>query len=129
MQLYVGVVGQNVIIVTDPDGIPVDGQPNTFDYPILTNVTLMCMATTTDGSPANVTSYYWIATKCYNSTDDIKFSIVDPCFYNGSHIGQNLTGTDLLAQDAGTVICIATIGDTNYTSDPLALRISGKLCT
>ena len=88
----------------------------------------MCMVTTADGSPANVTSYYWNATKCYNSTDGIEFSIVDPCFYNGSHTGQNLTGTDLLAQDAGTVICIATIGGTNYTSNPLTLRISGKLC-
>ena len=85
------------------------------------------MATTADGSPANVTSYYWNATKCYNSTDGIEFSIVDPCFYNGSRTGQNLTGNDLLAQDAGTMICVATIGGTNYTSNNLTLRISGEL--
>ena len=117
----IGIDGQNITIVTDPPGTPVDGQPNTFDYPILTSVTLMCMATTADGSPANVTSYYWNAVNCYSHTDNVN------CFYSGSHKGQNLTGNDLLVQDAGTVVCIATIGNTNYTSGPLTLCISGEL--
>ena len=84
----------------------------------------MCMATTTDGSPANVTSYYWNATSCYNHTKGVE----DPCFYSSNHTGQNLTGNNLLAQDAGTVTCTVNIGGVNYQSKPLTLRISGKLC-
>ena len=80
----------------------------------------MCMATTADGSPANMISYYWNAINCTGA-------LRDPCFYDGSHTGQNLTGNDLLAQDGGTVTCIGTIGGTNYTSGPLTLRISGEL--
>ena len=114
--MYLGVDDQNVTIVTDPAGTPVDGQPNTYDYPILTNVTLMCVAATVDGSPV---TYYWNDMN-YDSTGDSD----NACFY-GSHTGQNLTINDLLAEDAGTVICIATIGGTNYTSNPLTLHISG----
>ena len=125
--MYVGVDGQlTVTIVTHPAGIPVDGQNNTFDYPILTSVTLMCNATTADGSPATVTSYCWNAINCYNTSDGVD----EPCFY--SHIGNNnglrAQDADLRAQDAGTVSCTATIDGTDYTSDPLTLRISGELC-
>ena len=122
--LSIGIDGQTVTIVTDPIGIPVDGQPNTFDYPILTNVTLMCITTATDGSPATVTSYQWTATNCYTHAD----GILDPCFYGDNQTVQNITGNNLLAQDAGTVTCTATVGGVNYTSNPLTLRISGKLC-
>ena len=115
---YVGVDGQTVTIVTDPAGVPVDGQNNTFDYPILTNVTLMCIATAADGSPATVTSYHWNIINCHQQ---------DACFYGQGQTSQNITGNNLLAQDAGTVNCTATISDTNYTSDPLTLRISGEL--
>ena len=119
----VGVDGQTVTIVTDPAGVPVDGQDNTFDYPILTNVTLMCLATAADGSPANVTSYYWNVISCYVDSGDY------PCFYSQGQTGQNITttGNNPLANDAGTVNCTATIDGTNYTSDPLTLRISGEL--
>ena len=109
--LYVGVDGQTVTIVTDPAGVPVDGQNNTFEYPILTSVTLMCIATAADESPANVTSYRW-------SSMDI--TINNP----NSHA---ITFDNLLAQHAGTVNCTATIDGTDYTSDPLTLRISGEL--
>ena len=117
---YVGIDGQNVTIVTHPAGVPVDGQNNTFDYPILTSVTLMCIATAVDGSPANVTSYRWNVVNCYNDTGDY------PCFYSQNQTSQNITH-NLLARDSGTVNCTATIDGTNYTSDPLTLRISGKL--
>ena len=119
---YVGIDGQTVTIVTDPAGVPVDGQNNTFDYPILTNVTLMCIATV-DGSPANVTSYYWNAINCYNNSHGVD----DPCFYGNGLTSQNITDNNLLGQDAGTVNCTATINGTNYTSDPLTLRISGEV--
>ena len=118
---YVGVDGQTVTIVTDPAGVPVNGQDNTFDYPLFTNVTLFCMATAVGGSPATVMSYHWNAINCHQQT------VGDPCFYNQSQTSQNITGNNLLAQDAGTVSCTATINGTDYTSDPLTLRISGEL--
>ena len=121
--MYAGVDGQTVTIVTDPVGVPVDDQNNTFDYPILTNVTLMCNAITADGSPATVTSYRWNAINCYG--------VEEPCFYNqtGNNNDQRALDANLRAQDAGTVNCTATINGTDYTSDPLTLRISGELHT
>jgi len=83
----------------------------------------MCVAMRTDGSPATATNYHWTAEECYNITG----GVIDPCFYGGSKTGQNITGNDLLAQDAGTVTCSATIDGVNYTSDPLTLCISGEL--
>ena len=120
MWTTVGVDGQTFAIVTDPAGVPVDGQNNTFDYPILTSVTLMCIATTADGSPVNVTSYHWNVISCYNDAGNF------PCFYSQNQTRQNITH-NLLARDAGTLSCTATINGTDYTSDPLTLRISGEL--
>ena len=117
-------VGQTVTIVTDPVGTPVDGQSGTFDYPILTRLTLTCMATASDGSSVTVTAYEWTAASCYTRTGGVQ----NPCFYSVSNpTGQNVTSsTDLLATDAGTVTCTATIDGMNYTSDLLTLRISGE---
>ena len=112
----------NVAIVTDPEGTPVSGLNNTFDYPILTSVSLLCMATTSDGSPVTVTSYSWTATNCYNHTGGVQ----SPCFYSGGRTGYNITDNSLLAPDAGTVTCTVTVGSASFTSDPLTLRISGK---
>ena len=112
----------NVTIVTEPEGTPVTGSNDTFDYPILSSVSLLCMTTTADGSSVTVTSYSWTATNCYSHTDGVN----DPCFYSGGRTGYNVTGADLLAQDAGTVICSATVDGINFTSDPLTLRISGE---
>ena len=123
LYLIGGVHGQNVTIVTDPAGIPVDGQPGTFDYPIFTSVTLMCMATAVDGSPVTVTAYSWAAEDCYTRSG----GVLNPCFYSlNNPTGQNITGNNLLAPDAGTVTCTATIDGMDYTSDPLTLRISGE---
>ena len=111
----------SVTIVTDPEGTPVTGSNNTFDYPILTSVSLLCIATTEDGSPVTVTSYSWTTTNCYDHTGGVQ----TPCFYSGD-TGYNITGNSLLAPDAGTVTCTATIASVNFTSDPLTLRIAGK---
>lgn len=110
-----------VTIITNPPGIPIEGQPTTFDYLILSNVTLTCNVTA-DGSPIIVTSYLWNTTECYTCRGGGE----DPCFYNNTFTGKNITGNDLLAQDAVTVICTAIIGGINYTSSPLTLRISGE---
>ena len=122
--IYIGVDGQTVTIVTDPAGTPVDGQPGTFDYPILTRLTLMCMAIASDGSPVTVTSYSWTAINCYTRTGGVE----NPCFYSvGNPTGQNVTSSGgILATDAGTVTCTTTIDGMYYTSDPLKLRISGE---
>ena len=73
-----------------------------------------------------MTSYSWTATNCYNHTGGVQ----SPCFYSGGRTGNNITGNNLLAPDAGTVTCTATIGSASFTSDPLALRISGEeLCS
>ena len=111
--------GQTVTIVTNQAGVSVDGQEDTFDYPILTNLTLMCIATAADGLPA--TSYHWNTVNCYGGGGSYS------CFYSQVQTGQNITGYNLQALDAGTVNCTATINGTNYTSNPLTLRISGEL--
>ena len=120
----IGVDGQTVTIVTDPTGTPVDGQPGTFDYPILTRPTLTCMATASDGSSVTVTSYEWTATNCYTRIGGVQ----NPCFYGvGNPTGQNVTSTTgITVTDAGIVTCTATIDGMDYTSDPLTLRISGE---
>ena len=121
--LHVGVDSQNVTIVTDPIGIPVVNQTGTFDYPVLTRLTLTCMATASDGSPVSVTSYSWTATNCYTRTGGVQ----DPCFYGvGNPTGQNVTSSGILAADAGTVTCTATVDGMDYTSPSLTLRISGE---
>ena len=121
--IYINLTGVNVTIVTDPEGTPVNGSDNTFDYPILTSVSLLCMATTPDGSPVTArSSYSWTATNCYNHTGGVQI----PCFYSGGLTGYNIIDNSLLAPDAGTVTCTVTIGTASFTSDPLTLRISGK---
>ena len=112
----------HISIISNPVGTPVNGSNNVIDYPILTSVSLLCNVTTADGSPVTVTSYSWTASHCYDHTGGVQ----SPCFYSGGHTGYNITGNSLLAPDAGTVSCTVTIGSTNFTSDPLTLRISGK---
>ena len=47
------------------------------------------------------------------------------CFPHG-WTTQTVTDNDLLAHDAGTIICNATIDGSYYTSEPFTLRISGE---
>ena len=87
----------------------------------MTSVSLLCMVTTADASSVTVTSYSWNATDCYNHTGGVQ----DPCFYSG-RTGENVTSANLLAKDAGTTSCSATVDGVNFTSDSLTLRISGE---
>ena len=82
------------------------------------------MATASDGSPVTVTSYEWTDTNCYTRSG----GVLNPCFYSlSTATGQNVTSsTGILAPDAGTVTCTATIDGVDYTSNPLTLRISGE---
>ena len=110
-----------VTIVSNPAGTTVSGSTNTFDYPILSSVTLMCMAAS-DGSTFTVTNYLWNTTGCYTHPDHN--SGYPTCFPTGQTT-QSVTGNDLTSEDAGTITCIVTIGGVDYTSEPLTLRISG----
>jgi len=66
-----------------------------------------------------VVTYSWNTTGCYPATSSTS------CFpYNQTTESVFVIG--LTAKDAGTITCTATIGDNNYTSVPLTIRISGN---
>ena len=111
-------------IVSIPDGTPVSGSTNTFDYPILSSVTLICMVTSSDGSPFTVINYRWDTTGCYTNT--AHNSDNPTCFPTGQTT-QSVTGNDLTAEDAGTITCTATIDGNDYISGSFTLRISGNI--
>ena len=113
----------NVTIVSTPTGTPVSGSTNTFDYPILSNVTLTCMV---EPSSLTVTSYQWNTAGCYTNS---KFTGSNPqCFPHGQTGPnvQSVTDNDLNAEDAGTITCTVTISGSDYTSAQFTLRISGE---
>ena len=110
-----------VTIVNSPDGIPVSGFNDTFDYPILSSVTLTCMVSPTPSSSS--VTYRWNTAKCYTNS---RFTGGNPqCFPHG-RTSQSVTGNNLNAEDAGTIICTVTINGSDYTSEPFTLRISGE---
>ncbi|XP_065904865.1 uncharacterized protein [Dysidea avara] len=112
-----------VTIFSDPTGTPVDDQSNTFDYLILSSVTLTCMVTVSEGdlSRLGIVKYRW-NTRCYTNT---AYKNGNPtCFPNGQTT-QTVTGNDLTAEDAGTITCTAIVYGIEYTSRPMTIRISG----
>ena len=111
-----------VTIVSNPAGTLVSGSTNTFDYPILSSVTLTCMVTSSDGSTITVTNYQWNTTGCYTHPDH---NSGNPTCFPNNQTTQSVTGNDLTAEDAGTITCTVTISGIGYTSEPLTLRISG----
>ena len=116
-----GVDGQfTVTIVSNPAGTPVDGSTNTFDYPILSSVTLTCMV---DPAPSSSVTYQWNTTRCYTHPSS---NIGNPRCFSHNQTTQNVTGNDLNAEDAGTITCTVTISGSDYTSEPFTLRISGE---
>ena len=109
-----------VTIVSSPAGTPVSGSTNTFDYPILSSVTLTCMVNPT---PSSSVTYRWNTAGCYTNS---RFTGSNPqCFPHGQTT-PSVTGNDLLAEDAGTITCTVAISDRDYTSKPFTLRISGE---
>ena len=109
-----------VTVVSSPAGTPVSESTNTFDYPILSSVTLTCMVNPT---PSSSFTYQWNTAGCYTNS---QFTGSNPdCFPHGQTT-QNVTGNDLNAEDAGTITCTARISGTNYESESFTLRISGE---
>ena len=123
---YIYTVGVTVAIISSPGGIPVSGYANTFDYPILSSVTLTCHVTPHHDLPFTVNSYQWNTTGCYTNT--LYNDGLPRCFPHGQ-VTQNLTDYYLTAEDSGTVACIVTISDSSYTvtSGLFTLRISGNI--
>jgi len=105
------------IIVSDPAGTRVSRTAkNTFDYPILSDVSLTCML---KPSPSVPVTYRWNTEGCYvNSLNERR------CFPFGQTT-QNVNEDGLLAKDAGTFTCTAIMFDVEYTSDEFTFRISG----
>jgi len=105
-----------VTIVSNPVGTRVTEAVNTFDYSILSSVTLACMVYPTPSDPL---TYLWNTEGCYfNNRNEQR------CFPAGKTT-QSVSEDDLLAKDAGTITCTATILGVEYTSDEFTLRISG----
>ena len=122
----VGVDGQTytVTIVSNPAGTPVSGSANTFDYPILSSVTLTCNVTSSDGSVFAVGSFEWNTTGCYTNPGHNGGS--PTCFPTGEMV-ETVSDNNVTAEDAGTITCNASINGIDYTSDQFTLQISGNL--
>ena len=98
---------------------------NTFDYPILSNVTLTCNVASNSGPLPDEIRYEWNTDDCYTNS---KFTPDNPqCFPHGQMI-QSVTGNYLNAENAGTITCTAVIftGVVRLTSGQFTLRISGE---
>jgi len=116
----VTIVSKPVGTLNDDD----DGQPKMFHFPILGSVTLMCMVTLANGDlPSGIATYKWDTTGCYTNT---AYNGGNPnCFPNGQ-MTRTVTGKNLLAEDAGTISCTATINEMEYKSHPATIHISGE---
>ena len=110
-----------VTIVSSPAGTPVSGSTNTFDYTILSSVTLICMV---DPIPVAIVdvSYTWNTTRCYTNNN---FNNGIPGCFPHNQTTQIVTDDDVTAEDAGTITCTVTISGSDYTSGPFTLHISG----
>ena len=102
----------NVTIISSPAGTPVSGLTNTFEYRILSSVTLMCY---TEPPASSSATFVWDdggCTTCFPSTQT----------------SQIVTESSLILDDAGTFTCTGTeSGETASTSGPFTLHVDCKL--
>ena len=120
--IHSGINGQfTVTIVSTPAGTPVNGSTNTFDFPILSSVTLTCNVTSDNGSLFTVDSYSWDTSGCFADDRGTR-----RCFPIGQTT-ETVSEDDVFAKDAGTVRCTAIINSGSFTSGPFTLRISGTV--
>ena len=104
-----------VTIVSSPVGTPVSGSTNTFDYPILSRVTLICVVIADDNLPVTVDSYQWNTAGCYTHPNHNNGN--PTCFPDGQTT-PSVTDNDVTAEDAGTITCTVTISGSDDTSEP-----------
>jgi len=107
-----------VSIVSDPAGTQVGGVANTFDYPILSSVTLTCMV---NPKPSVPVTYRWNTEGCYVNNRNQRLCF--PVRKTTRSVSKNV----LLAIDSGTITCTAIIQGREYTSNEFTLRISGMV--
>ena len=112
-----------VTIISSPGGTPVNGSNNTFDYPILSSVTLTCDVSSDDGSSFTVISYQWNTEGCYTNPN---FNDGNPSCFPHGQTTQTVTDDDVTANDAGSITCTVIINSMVYTSEPFTLGISGE---
>ena len=113
----------SIDVVSVPPGTPVNGSTNTFDYPLFSNVSLVCALTSiADGSSVYSSMKFWQFQNCYTHNS----GVMDPCFYNGYPNGESLYGYNILAQDAGSTRCYAGHNLGFYVSDIFTFRVSGE---
>ena len=74
-------------------------------------------------TPSSSVTYRWNTTGCYTNN---QFTPSNPECFPHDQATQNVTGNNLNAEDAGTITCTVTISGSDYTSEPLTLRISGE---
>ena len=115
-------VGPQISVVSSPDGVPVSGADNTFEYPVLSSVELTCRVGPPTDPDVRV-DYSWNTMGCYTHS---RYNGKD-CFPSNNSMAQSVTGFELTAVDAGTVTCTAQIYGDEYTSKAFTLHISGKL--
>ena len=115
-------IAPNVNIVSSPAGTPVVGSTNTFDYLILSSVTLICAL---NPLPVSNVSYSWNTTRCYSSSN---YNGGNPRCFPRAQTTRIVTGYNLTAEDAGTITCTVTFDSSQYTSEPFILRVSSELC-
>ena len=97
-----------VDIVTNPLGVPVHKNNNTFGYLIGSNLNLTCLVTPI--LPANSTFSWSCSTGCFA---DMKME-------------QTINATNLDTMDSGSITCSFTFDNMDHHSEPLNLLVSGK---
>ena len=118
---YVLDIDSQTVTITSNAGTPVSGSATTtYDYRILSSVTLTCNVTP---SSFTVDSYRWGTTGCYTNS---KFTNGNPQCFPHNQMTQSVTENNLNAEDAGTITCHATINGVEFDSEPFTLRISGE---
>ena len=118
---FSGVDGQTytVTIVSSPAGTPVSGSTNTFDYPILSSVTLTCNVVSDDGSLFTVIAYQWNTAGCCTHSNHNNGN--PSCFPHGNAVNvmTNFIYSHML------LICV----EINWTSIVWYKILEGESCS
>ena len=95
----------------------------TFEFQILSDVTLMCRIHGY-GQGVYYTSheYQWNTGYCYNN---LNFNGGNPMCFPTGQTTQDVTGYSLTAQDSGTITCNITYHNVTYISSQFRVRVTG----